>query len=131
MTSPTGTFSSYDAEGIREDLSDMIHDISPSETPFYTMCAKTKAKNTLHEWQTDALRSSGANKHVEGDDTAKRRFRVGCKGQVIGLADAVSDCHTAGVGVFDDHTGRLLEILDALERCIGIRYVVVGQCLAL
>lgn len=69
MTLPTNTFSSYDAEGIREDLSDMIYDVSPDETPFYTMCAKTKAKNTFHEWQTDALRSSTTNAHLEGDDT--------------------------------------------------------------
>jgi hypothetical protein len=39
------------------------------ETPFYTACAKAKASNTLHEWQTDALRSSGDNAHIEGDDT--------------------------------------------------------------
>jgi hypothetical protein len=39
------------------------------ETPFYTACAKAKATNTLHEWQTDALRSSGDNAHIEGDDT--------------------------------------------------------------
>lgn len=69
MAQPANTFSSYDAVGIREDLSDMIYDISPDETPFYTMCGKTKAKNTLHEWQTDSLRSSADNKHIEGDDT--------------------------------------------------------------
>ncbi|MDE4176352.1 DUF5309 domain-containing protein [Phaeobacter sp. PT47_59] len=69
MAQPTNTMSSYDVNGIREDLSDMIYDISPEETPFYTMCAKTKAKNTLHEWQTDALRSSEDNAHIEGDDT--------------------------------------------------------------
>lgn len=69
MTQPTGTFSSYDAKGIREDLSDMIFDVSPEETPLYTMCKKVKARNTNHEWQTDALRSSGTNAHIEGDDT--------------------------------------------------------------
>lgn len=69
MAQPTNTFDSYDAVGIREDLSDMIYDISPEETPFLTMCAKTKASNTFHEWQTDALRSSADNAHIEGDDT--------------------------------------------------------------
>ena len=69
MAQPTNTFDSYDAKGIREDLSDVIYDISPEETPFYTACAKAKASNTLHEWQTDALRSSGDNAHIEGDDT--------------------------------------------------------------
>jgi hypothetical protein len=69
MAQPTNTFDSYDAKGIREDLSDVIYNISPEETPFYTACAKAKATNTLHEWQTDALRSSADNAHIEGDDT--------------------------------------------------------------
>lgn len=69
MAQPTNSLSSYDVVGIREDLSDRIYDISPEETPFYTMCAKTSASNTYHEWQTDALRSSADNAHIEGDDT--------------------------------------------------------------
>lgn len=69
MAQPTNTFDSYDAVGIREDLSDIITNISPEETPFFTKCGKTTAKNTLVEWQTDALRSSAANAHIEGDDT--------------------------------------------------------------
>ena len=69
MAQPTNTFDSYDAVGIREDLSDIITNVSPEETPFYTKCRKTTAKNTLVEWQTDALRSSAANAHIEGNDT--------------------------------------------------------------
>jgi len=69
MAQPTNTFDSYDAVGIREDLQDVIYDISPEETPFYSACKKVKASNTYHEWQTDALRASAANAHVEGDDT--------------------------------------------------------------
>jgi len=70
MAQPTNTFDSYDMTGIREDLSDVIYDVSPSETPFYSACAKAKATNTYHEWQTDALRASADNAHIEGDDTA-------------------------------------------------------------
>ena len=69
MAQPTNTLDSYDVKGIREDLSDVIYDISPEETPFYTACAKAKAANTFHEWQTDALRASAENAHIEGDDT--------------------------------------------------------------
>ena len=69
MAQPSNTFDSYDSVGIREDLQDVIYDISPEETPFYSACKKVKASNTFHEWQTDALRSSAANAHVEGDDT--------------------------------------------------------------
>lgn len=69
MAQPTNSFDSYDANGIRESLEDIIYDVSPEETPFYSACKKVRATNTLHEWQTDALRSSAANAHIEGDDT--------------------------------------------------------------
>jgi len=69
MAQPTNTFDSYDAVGIREDLSDIITNVSPEETPFFTKCRKTTARNTLVEWQTDALRASAANAHIEGDET--------------------------------------------------------------
>jgi len=69
MAQKSNTFDSYDANGIRESLEDIIYDVSPEETPFYTKCGKVKATNTLHEWQTDALRSSASNAHIEGDET--------------------------------------------------------------
>jgi hypothetical protein len=69
MAQPTNTLDSYTVKGIREDLADVIYNISPEETPFYTACAKGTATNTLHEWQTDTLRSSADNAHIEGDDT--------------------------------------------------------------
>ena len=70
MAQPAHTFDSYDVKGIREDLENVIYDISPEETPFYSSLKKVKASNTYHEWQTDSLRSSAANAHIEGDDTA-------------------------------------------------------------
>ena len=47
MAQPTNTFDTYDSVGIREDLADVIYNVDPSETPFYSKSAKTKAKNTL------------------------------------------------------------------------------------
>jgi hypothetical protein len=69
MAQPTSTFSTYDAIGNREDLSDIIYDISPTETPFMSSIPKTQATSTKHEWQKDALAAaSGANAVIEGDD---------------------------------------------------------------
>ena len=70
MAQPSNTFDSYDAVGIREDLSDIITNVSPEETPFFTKARKTTARNTLHEWQTDSLRASASNAHIEGDATS-------------------------------------------------------------
>lgn len=49
MAQPTNTFDTYDAIGIRESLEDIIYDVSPEETPFYSACKKVKATNTFHE----------------------------------------------------------------------------------
>lgn len=63
------TFDKYDASTAnREDLSDMIFDVSPSETPILSMMGKSKAKSTLHEWLTDALAAAAMNHAIEGDD---------------------------------------------------------------
>ena len=69
MAQPANSLDSYNLVGIREDLQDVIYNIDPEETPFYTACAKMRASNTLHEWQTDTLRASADNAHIEGDDT--------------------------------------------------------------
>lgn len=69
MAQATGSFSTYDAIGNREDLSDMIFDVSPTETPFLSAIKKNKATGTNHEWQTDVLTAASAtNAHIEGDD---------------------------------------------------------------
>ena len=61
-------YQTYTTIGIREDLADIIYSISPTETPFMSGVAKTKATNTLHQWQTDALADVAANAAVEGAD---------------------------------------------------------------
>ena len=95
MAQPSNTFDSYDAVGIREDLKDVIYNISPEETPFYTKARKTTAKNTLVEWQTDSLRASAANAHIEGDaTTAEARSattRLGNYTQIFKNAVVVPD----------------------------------------
>ena len=95
MAQPTNTFDSYDAVGIREDLSDVITNISPEETPFFTKSGKSRARNTLHEWQTDSLRASAANAHIEGDattaDTATATTRLGNYTQIFKNAVVVPD----------------------------------------
>ena len=69
MPLPTDTFTSYSAIGNREDLSDVIYNVDPTDTPFLTSIPRTKATSTLHEWQTDVLGAASAANHVlEGDD---------------------------------------------------------------
>jgi hypothetical protein len=60
-------FDAHTAIGLREDLTDVIYDISPQETPIMSSIGKTKATAVFHEWQTDNLAASTtANAAVEG-----------------------------------------------------------------
>lgn len=69
MTPITNTVRTYSLVGIREDLSDVIYNIDPTETPFMAGAGRGTADNTLFEWQTDALAAaSTTNRHVEGAD---------------------------------------------------------------
>jgi hypothetical protein len=70
MTLATNAFTSYSSIGNREDLSDIIYNVDPTDVPFMTGIPKTSAAAVLHEWQTDALAAAGENQKLEGDDTA-------------------------------------------------------------
>jgi hypothetical protein len=71
MGVPTNTRETYGAIGIREDLSNIIYNISPEETPFMSNVGKSACDNTYFEWQTDALASaSTSNRVAEGDDAS-------------------------------------------------------------
>ena len=64
----SNTFLTYDAKGIREDLSDLIADISPTQTPFTSNIGSRTAENTYFEWQTDSLATASATPVVDGQD---------------------------------------------------------------
>src|SRR5215831_7439736 len=68
MTQPTNTYATNDMIGIREDLSDVIYNIAPVETPFVNMIPHVKATQMTHEWQTDTLAAAANNAVIEGDD---------------------------------------------------------------
>jgi hypothetical protein len=60
----------YDRVGNREDLEDVVYNISPKDTPFVSLISPVPVTATRHEWQTDTLRTPAANAQVEGDDFA-------------------------------------------------------------
>lgn len=69
MAAITNTFQTTDAKGIREDLSNVISNISPTETPYFSNAGRATFDNTLTEWQTDELDPVDTDNAVpEGDD---------------------------------------------------------------
>lgn len=68
----TNSVSTYGTTTNREDLSNIIYDISPSDTPVFSMAAKTKATAVLHEWSTDALAAVDTNNaQLEGGESTR------------------------------------------------------------
>jgi len=60
------TQEAIDTIGIREDLTDLIYMISPTETPFQMMCSRGTASERKHEWQMDRLSAHADNAFGEG-----------------------------------------------------------------
>ena len=82
------TYQTYTAIGQREDLSDVIYNISPTDTPVMSSVGKAKATAVYHEWQTDSLAAATTNNAaVEGDDatdaTMSPTTRLGNYTQIV------------------------------------------------
>lgn len=102
----TNTVQTYDRKGLRESLSNMIYNISPTEVPFMSNAGRGSAKATLEEWQTDALAAvDTANRAIEGDDittfpSASATTRVGNYLQIsrklVIVSDTVEEVDKAG-----------------------------------
>ena len=101
-------FRTYTAIGQREDLSNTIFNIAPTETPVVTSIGNTKATATYHEWQTDDLAAASAAGLLEGADASGASdtptVRVGNRTQIQGKT-----IHVSGTLDAVDKAGRKTE----------------------
>lgn len=69
MAATVAAHKAYDLVGgtLREDLEDVIYDISPMDTYFFSNIGRGTSKSTTHEWLTDSLAAAAANLQMEGD----------------------------------------------------------------
>jgi hypothetical protein len=93
-------------KSIREDLADIIYDISPTRTPFMSNIGRGTADSTYHEWQTDQLAAPDVNNAaVEGADAVDTTYvptnRVGNYTQIstktIDVSGTSNAVNTAGM----------------------------------
>ena len=68
----TNSYETFDSNDKREDLANVIYNISPTETPFMSSIGTGSASGTKHEWQTDSLAAAATNVVIEGDDSPNR-----------------------------------------------------------
>lgn len=67
MAKVTNAFTTYQAVGNREDLSNAIYNIDPFDTPVMSAIRRRNVKNRLFDWQTEHLPTvNPANAQVEG-----------------------------------------------------------------
>lgn len=94
MAALANTFTSAAAIGNKEDIVDIIYNIAPTETPLLSLAEKTKAKATLHEWQTQALAAPSDNAQPEGDEAQNEAVipteRLGNRTQIASKTASVS-----------------------------------------
>ena len=132
MALPTNTVTTYQAIGNREDLSDMIYRIDPTDTPFMSGVDKEKASSVNHEWQTQALApASNANAQLEGDDpTANALVATVRLGNLCQISYKMAQ--VSGTQQAVDHAGRdnelaYQEMLRGLELKRDIETILVGS----
>lgn len=68
MAIVANTFTSFTAKGVREELSDVIANISPETTPAQSNIGSKNVSNTFFEWQTDELAAVDKTPIIDGDD---------------------------------------------------------------
>jgi hypothetical protein len=106
MALPTNTFATFEAIGNREDLSDVIYRIDPTDTPFMNGVEREKASAVNHEWQTQALASAdNTNAQLEGDDANTTAVTATVRlGDVCQISTKVA--RVTGSQRAVDHAGR-------------------------
>lgn len=131
MALPANTLATPEQIGNREDLSDVIYRIDPTDTPFITSCERTKASAVTHEWQTQALAAvDSTNAVLEGNDaitdaaTPTVRLANQCQ-----ISDKVA--RVSGTAQAVDHAGRddemaYQEMLKGLELKRDMETITVG-----
>lgn len=72
MAKVTNAFQTYDATSNREDLSDIIYNIDPTDTPFVSSIGRRNVSNVTFDWQTEALPEvDGDNAEIEGFELSR------------------------------------------------------------
>ena len=71
MAKVTNAFDTYSAQADREDLSNIIYNISPMQTPFMSSIGKRNIKNVVFDWQTESLPTPSSAGQLEGFTLAR------------------------------------------------------------
>ena len=68
MPVPLNTYQFYQQVGVKENISDVITNLSPRKTPMQSALGNEKVTQPLFQWQEDSLRGVNVNAKIDGDD---------------------------------------------------------------
>lgn len=71
MAKVTNAFDTYSATADREDLSNIIYNISPMQTPFMSSIGTRNVKNVVFDWQTEVLPTPSSSGELEGFELSR------------------------------------------------------------
>jgi len=71
MAQVQNAFDTYEAKGDREQLSNVIYNISPQTTPFMSSIGKNSISNVVFDWQTETLPTPNGAGELEGFDLTR------------------------------------------------------------
>jgi len=126
----------YDETTNRDDLTDVITNISPTQTPIVTMIGTAKAKATYHEFPEDVLADAATNAYVEASaDTtvaAPARTRKGNYTQIMKRGYEVSETQQAvdTAGVDDEYGYNMLKAMKVIAKDLEMAVTTQGAAVA-
>lgn len=96
MAIVANTFTSFNANGIKESLSDIISNVSPEEVPLQSNIGSENVSNTYFEWNTDTLAATSTTAVIDGDDVSSfdatsATTRVGNYSHILRRTTVVAD----------------------------------------
>ena len=135
MSVPTNVFQTITEIGIKEDISDVITNISPRKTPFLSSIGNMKVHQPLFQWQEDSLRAvrGPSNAGVQGGDsvlsavipTVMRNNQTQIFTDAVGVAGTVQA--TAAYGRSRELAYQMAKTAAQLKRDLENALVGTGQ----
>jgi hypothetical protein len=129
------TFQTYTEVGIKEDISDIITNITPRKTPFSSSIGSEKVHQPLFQWQEDSLRgvqgtSAAANEGADPSDitvvpTVMRSNQTQIFVEAVKVAGTVQS--TLAYGRAKELAYQLSKSSAALKRDLENAFVGTGQ----
>ena len=71
MAKVTNAFDTYTATADREELSDVIYNISPTATPVMSAIGRNNVSNVQFDWQVESLPTPSATGKLEGFELSR------------------------------------------------------------